>query len=907
MHSELTWKRQKIDEAFIRTSTRFNSLETKTQEIIEAITSAKGGLSHDLFEFIAKVICRSEAVNQEEHHQTRQMIADLRYSQESSSSAVGEITAQIEMLSVDPADEELLRRTTQKEILQQLQYPYMTNRYDQLVEAHPNTFDWIFCNSDEWQFPWNDFSKWLKEGQGIYWINGKPASGKSTLMKHIYDDEKTKEYLQQWVRKIEAEPVPFCLVTFFFWSTGTTMQRSQEGLLRSLLFQVLVQYPDLIPLIFPSRWAQYYSSKLSLRQEIRPEPWSSRQLHEAFERLVCQIQYPLKICFCIDGLDEFSGDAEQLCLFMKRLSIISDTTKICLSSRPCVEFKQNFQGCASLRLQDLTANDISTYVNDKLNGSVAFTQLAARDKELASKLANEIVDRAEGVFLWVEIVVCLLLKGINNWDTIPQLWKRLRSFPTELEALYESMVSRIEPIYSDWVSKAFQYMVAAAELFYDPFRRSTFADAPEDTAGLDDGPNGAMPLTLIEFSFALQGDYNLGRTKVMSASQIMAQLEETVMHLAARCVGFLEISDTEKLNGLAASFRIVRWMHRTTHDFVRDSTRWSEITNEDCFKDPSVSCQLMTASLLSLKMLAGKSGKARTSEPWPEHWAGDLVQNALIFAHYADGHLSTRTIRSKLLAVLENPNPSLRGLGTKEKLLRTATIHCLSEFVEDVLSKQDPPARQKSAKEMLCLLYTPEHFSSFQYPYPTRKIIECLIKMENFAPSRTSHTLEELSAVVRGFELEDERRYRQLTSFEASFFIASYLSTIDAFLKADVDPTDSFNYLPSNFVLPVKAMQRTIEKSVEGWREVSDTPDSAVNIIVVLNEIRVTLISEVQHQTRSKASAKKRKVDLFKGRTSSCGQKTTQVLAMWYLRKRRGQGKRSDSRRKFEIKIYKFY
>jgi hypothetical protein len=452
-------------------------------------------------------MCRSEAVNLDEHGKTRQMIVDSRQkapqSYASSSSGVDVITAQIEMLSVGNEEEELLRRTIQRAILGLLHYPNMTDRYEHLVDAHPQTFDWIFCNSDEWQFPWTDFGKWLRAGQGIYWINGKPASGKSTLMKHIYDDRRTQGYLQQWSQKRTAGTVSFCLATFFFWSTGTVMQKSQDGLLRSLLFQVLGQYPELIPLVFPVRWAQFYSGKLSLGQEVHPDPWSSRQLHDALERLIRQTQYPLNMCFCIDGLDEFSEDTEQLCLFFKRLSAMSDNLKICVSSRPWVAFKHNFEGGASLRLQDLSANDISTYVHDKLNASVAFTQLAARDEDLTSKLTKEIVARAEGVFLWVKVVIRILLQGVNNWDTIPQLLARLESLPTELNDLYQLMLTQIEPIYFDWASTAFQIVVASSQLTYDPFRESTSVASPGiTTAEQNESYVGVMPLTLIEFSLA---------------------------------------------------------------------------------------------------------------------------------------------------------------------------------------------------------------------------------------------------------------------------------------------------------------------------------------------------------------------------------------------------------------------
>lgn len=114
------------------------------------------------------IIRRSEAANQDEHHKTRQMIADMRHRSLSSASSIDKITTAIEMLSVDNEEEEKLRNSIGKKILEALQYPHMTDRNEQLVEAHPTTFHWIFCSSDQWQIPWTDFGKWLKDGNGIY-------------------------------------------------------------------------------------------------------------------------------------------------------------------------------------------------------------------------------------------------------------------------------------------------------------------------------------------------------------------------------------------------------------------------------------------------------------------------------------------------------------------------------------------------------------------------------------------------------------------------------------------------------------------------------------------------------------------------------------------------------------------
>ena len=64
-------------------------------------------------------------------------------------------------------------------------------RFEGIEEAYKTTFDWIFEN------PELEFRAWLQKGSGVYWINGKPGSGKSTLMKHVYRHPQTIEIMAQ--------------------------------------------------------------------------------------------------------------------------------------------------------------------------------------------------------------------------------------------------------------------------------------------------------------------------------------------------------------------------------------------------------------------------------------------------------------------------------------------------------------------------------------------------------------------------------------------------------------------------------------------------------------------------------------------------------------------------------------
>jgi len=131
------------------------------------------------------------------------------------------------------------------EILNDLQFRVMDLREAEIHENHVRTFDWVYSSSE----PDDDASNlraWLLHGNGIFWVEGKPGSGKSTLMKMIRASGKTRKLLLEW-----AGPNQLHTGAYFFWLAGTMLQKSQEGLLRSLLFQLLQKRRHLISRAFP--------------------------------------------------------------------------------------------------------------------------------------------------------------------------------------------------------------------------------------------------------------------------------------------------------------------------------------------------------------------------------------------------------------------------------------------------------------------------------------------------------------------------------------------------------------------------------------------------------------------------------------------------------------------------------
>jgi len=136
-------------------------------------------------------------------------------------------------------------------VLSALYFRKMDTREAQVSEAHSDTFSWIFEDpNEEGNRTWSNFRAWLEGEGGCYWIEGKAGCGKSTLMKFLVSDPRTLAALNRWAG-ISAELIT---ASYYCWRAGTDLQRNQEGLLRSLLHNILSQRRDLIARVFPRQY-----------------------------------------------------------------------------------------------------------------------------------------------------------------------------------------------------------------------------------------------------------------------------------------------------------------------------------------------------------------------------------------------------------------------------------------------------------------------------------------------------------------------------------------------------------------------------------------------------------------------------------------------------------------------------
>ncbi|PSK46267.1 hypothetical protein B9Z65_5235 [Elsinoe australis] len=164
------------------------------------------------------------------------------------------------------------------ELLKSLAYHGMSNRESDVANRVPGTCEWVRTQ--------DSYANWMSTG-GLLWVNGKPGAGKSTVMRFVQDD----------LRNREADRV----LTHFFDARNNGLQRTRTGLLRKLVYQLVVLLSDLALAKFIERC---YDRCVLEDSIIANLDWKADLLEKDLEYMLDIDSREYRTYLLIDALDE---------------------------------------------------------------------------------------------------------------------------------------------------------------------------------------------------------------------------------------------------------------------------------------------------------------------------------------------------------------------------------------------------------------------------------------------------------------------------------------------------------------------------------------------------------------------------------------------------------------------------
>ncbi|RWA03258.1 hypothetical protein EKO27_g11847, partial [Xylaria grammica] len=278
-----------------------------------------------------------------------------------------------------------------------LSFPQAAASQITVDKESPEAFHWFLdkrpCRS------WLDTGKQATHN-GMLWIKGNPGLGKSSLMK----------FMVSYTRQSFKEAT---IISFFFDFRGNELQKSEAGLYRSLLVQLLQARPDL--------------QRVLDTATVGPR-WDVGTLKSLLNTAISLFGRGSLILF-VDALDEC--EVSRIPYILTHLTMTCDRAassetelRICLASRriyPHLKIPRGLEYILEAR-----SNAMAEYLNENLT---------IGHDEVAETIRFEVEKRASGNFKWATLVTNWLNEEYAESRDLHRLYFMVCKFPVDHDRL----------------------------------------------------------------------------------------------------------------------------------------------------------------------------------------------------------------------------------------------------------------------------------------------------------------------------------------------------------------------------------------------------------------------------------------------------------------------------------------
>ncbi|KAG5753726.1 hypothetical protein H9Q70_003667 [Fusarium xylarioides] len=326
-------------------------------------------------------------------------------------------------------------------LIESLRFNGMDTRRECISLPSVNTGQWLFRN--------RTFRSWQTSthiSERLLFIKGKPGAGKSTLMKEA-------------VRKTRLGfKARGCCASFFVNASGTSLECSPSGILRSLLCQLLT-YWEGFSINNESKAATTLMDNMRGKAALSSKEWGDREMKGLLTDVLSALSWEnVPVYIFVDALDELGSEAERYeVIFWKDLVQTYNlrNTRVCLSCRHFPNI--SISGCLELVLDAYNSPDILTYINLRLK-----THIHMEEEHWHAELSEKIFSMSTGVFLWVVLVMDSVCTKYDQGHSLRALIRLVEETPRELKEVYAQTIGTLTDDERVLALRMFQWATEAA-------------------------------------------------------------------------------------------------------------------------------------------------------------------------------------------------------------------------------------------------------------------------------------------------------------------------------------------------------------------------------------------------------------------------------------------------------------